>query len=288
MDGYYQYFNNQNIFGLKVDGTRMSLLLSERSYLGGYIARIFPLVLGFIFLNYNFEKKTLIIFFILLILTDVLIFITGERTAFGLLLISTLFIIILISKYKKIRIITFFISLLIIVAITFIDPEIKNRNIDHTLSQVGITEDSSKTYYFSLDHHRYLITSWNMFLSNPLFGKGPNTYRIFCKDKKYYYDEKSCSTHPHNIYIQLLAETGIIGTLPIIILSFYLILNSIRHIYLYNFKGIILLSDFQVCLYACFLITLWPLIPSQNFFNNWISVLYFLPIGFYLYSTYED
>ena len=39
-------------------------------------------------------------------------------------------------------------------------------------------------------------------------------------------------------------------------------------------KGVILLSIF---------INLWPLAPSGNFFNNWLSMMYFYPIGFYLY-----
>ena len=38
----------------------------------------------------------------------------------------------------------------------------------------------------------------------------------------------------------------------------------------------------QLLLSAIF-INIWPLIPSGNFFNNWLSMLYFYPIGFYLY-----
>jgi len=30
---------------------------------------------------------------------------------------------------------------------------------------------------------------------------------------------------------------------------------------------------------------LWPLAPSGNVFNNFISIIYFLPVGFYL-STF--
>jgi O-antigen ligase len=38
-------------------------------------------------------------------------------------------------------------------------------------------------------------------------------FRIICKDEKYATGITPCMTHPHNFYIQLLAETGIIGFL---------------------------------------------------------------------------
>ena len=30
-------------------------------------------------------------------------------------------------------------------------------------------------------------------------------------------------------------------------------------------------------------INLWPIVPSGNFFNNWLSVMIFFPIGFLKY-----
>ena len=52
-----------------------------------------------------------------------------------------------------------------------------------------------------------------MFYDNKIFGVGTKMYRILCKDKRYYINEFSCTTHPHNFYFQLLAENGIIGFL---------------------------------------------------------------------------
>ena len=36
---------------------------------------------------------------------------------------------------------------------------------------------------------------------------------------------------------------------------------------------------------ACFIISLWPLIPTGSFFNNWLSIIHFLPVGFFIAST---
>ena len=32
-------------------------------------------------------------------------------------------------------------------------------------------------------------------------------------------------------------------------------------------------------------INLWPIIPTGNFFNNWLSMLYFIPISYYLFEN---
>ena len=55
------------------------------------------------------------------------------------------------------------------------------------------------------------LTSLNIFFDNKLIGSGPNTYRKLCNKDEYNVNEFSCSTHPHNTYLQLLSETGIIG-----------------------------------------------------------------------------
>ena len=58
-------------------------------------------------------------------------------------------------------------------------------------------------------------SAYKMFTNNVFVGVGPNMFRFECNNSKYY-EPNGCSTHPHNTYLQLLAETGIIGAAPII------------------------------------------------------------------------
>ena len=45
-----------------------------------------------------------------------------------------------------------------------------------------------------------------------------------------------------------------------------------------------LFNDFQICIVASILITIGPLAPSGNFFNNWLSIIYYYPVGFFLWT----
>ena len=60
-----------------------------------------------------------------------------------------------------------------------------------------------------------------MFLDNKIFGQGPKSYRYLCKDDRFKINKWSCSTHPHNYYAQLLAETGLIGFLIIFMIFLF-------------------------------------------------------------------
>ena len=49
----------------------------------------------------------------------------------------------------------------------------------------------------------------------------------------------------------------------------------------YNNKN---LSNYQLCLFIAILISLWPIIPTGSFFNNWVTIIVFLPIPFLIQS----
>ncbi len=284
IDGYYQYFFDINLFGIFSPGLRMSLVMNDNLLMGSYLARLFPLILAIGIFLYSENKFFLPLTGIFFILTDILVYLSGERTSFFLLLISSLFIIIFLSKFKIFRLVTLLCSLIIIFFITLSDNQIKERNVNVTINQMGLKKGIDEVIFFTHIHHSHYMSALNMFYDNKVFGQGPKTFRVLCSEEEFKYDDFSCSTHPHNTYFQLLAETGLIGIFFILIFITTLIKLLFNHFISSIRLKKKILSDFEICLLACFLTTLWPIMPTQNFFNNWINIIYYLPVGFFLFS----
>jgi O-antigen ligase len=183
------------------------------------------------------------------------------------------------------------ISFLLIILISKFSPQHKERILDQTKKQifnqaepqVGLSKNR-EFYIFSQEHENHYKSAILMFKENKVLGIGTKLFRKKCDEKKFIVSRESCSTHPHNTYIQLLAETGMLGFFQIFIIFFILIYYSLKHFFLKLIKKIILFNDFEIALLSALLISLWPLVPTGNFFGNWISIVYYLPVGFLLFS----
>ena len=285
VDGYFQFFSGFNIIGLPASGDRISSFFGKELIMGSYLSRLFPLLFALFVLRKN-SKFEVYYIGILFILIDVLIYIAGERASFVFLNLSTLFIIILIKKYQKFRLITFVCALVIITGLTFSYNKLADRMIFSTIQSLGLVKESQKQNIFTPQHDSLIRTAYNMFLDKPFVGHGPKMFRVICKDEKYATGDTPCMTHPHNFYVQLLAETGIIGFSFLFSAFSYVLYCAYK-----QFKSIVLrqkryLTDYQVCLLAGILITVWPLTTNGNFFHNWLMIIYSLPVGFYLHSIY--
>ena len=262
---------------------RVSSFFGKELILGSYLTRLWPL---FFALSIFFLKKKDIKFFIFVvvfILSEALIFLSGERTAFFFINFTAVFIIIFSNKLFKLRLITLILSISTIITISFLYPSAKERIIDRTLSQMNLTNtNENKIYIFSDEHNQHYVSAMKMFLDNKILGVGVKNFRKFCGIEKYK-SEKSCSTHPHNTYIQILTETGIIGFLFIMFVFFNFTYFVIKH-FIYRLKGNFFFTDFQVCLLSGILIFIWPLAPSGNLFSNWLTIIMILYMPFLIWS----
>ena len=288
IDGYFQYFNGENLFGFKIDSSlRISSFFKDELILGSYLSRLFPLLFALFLIK---QKQKFEIYFIglLFILVDVLIYMSGERSSFFFLNLSTIFIIILIKEYQKFRLVTFIIAILCIIFFSFNStPTSTNRMFKEPAKDMGLIKSSKEPVIFTVEHDSLIRTAYKMFKDQPILGHGPKMFRVKCEYEKYAAGTSPCSTHPHNFYLQLLAETGIMGFLFLFIALSYVLYAALRQFISIIFNQKRFLTDYQVCLLAAILITVWPLSPNGNFFNNWLMIVYSLPVGFYLQSIYS-
>ena len=286
IDGFAQYFYERvNI--------RISSFFGDEKILGSYLSRLWPIFFGLSILIYKQKEKIFYLFIIIFILSEALIFLSGERTSFFYINLSAIFVIFFSKKLLKLRLFTLSSSLLLIIIIGIFNPTAKERIIDQTLSQMNLAEekklvdekkkDHDGIYIFSKQHTHHYITAYRIFLDNKVLGVGIKNFRNFCSNEKYLESALSCSTHPHNTYIQILSETGIIGFLFIMIALIIFIYNISRH-FLLSLNKKNYFSGFEICILSTISITLWPFIPTGNFFNNWLSIIYYFPIGLLLFS----
>ena len=93
-----------------------------------------------------------------------------------------------------------------------------------------------------------------------------------------------CNTHPHNVFLQFLAELGLLGLVFYLIIFSYFFMKIFK-IFLLKLKNYeinyIDKSIFMIC--NSIFIEIFPLLPSGNFFNNWISMIFFFKLGIFFF-----
>ena len=295
LDAILQFNIGTNIFGWeKIVPQRVSGFFGDELVLGSYLVRFLPLIVGvYIYVNFNeFNlNKTLLLFLIILIFY-IGITISGDRSAFYLsLLFLPFFIKLRKITYIKKKFFIFGISFLIFLfVLVFNNDSIKKRVIDSTISSMVIIKvsENNKIERFALfsdNHQNHIKTAIKIFDDNKFFGIGVKQFRLICNDPKYLENKHSCSTHPHNIYFQILAELGLLGFLYITIYFVYVSLKIFKNIFNKKNSSINFLNFMAL---SSIFINLFPFSPSGNFFNNWISIIYFFPLGFYLHSIKKN
>ena len=273
--------------------SRVSSFFGPELILGSYLSRFFPILFAlFIFLDQQlkFKSKLLLSFVTLIfILTEGLILLSGERLALFFMNLSAIFIILMIKEYRIYRLLTYIVSLFLIFLLLFSLPVTKQRIVDQTVNDfTGKNYEKNsrndKIYIFSKTHDGLYVSGIKMFLDNKFFGVGPRQFRNECK--KYHVSEFSCSTHPHNTYIELLSEAGIFSFLMVIGLFILIIYLCIKQfVYKFNKNKKMYFNDIQLCLLSAIIISLWPFSPSGSFFNNWMCIIYYFPVGIFLWQN---
>lgn len=272
IDALYELIIGTNFLGYSSINGRIAGFFNDRWVIGRFLIFILPIYFGVFCIRYNNLNKLFKIFFIIsfFFMFTVIIF-SGERAAFLSLVIYVFFIMsYLIRKIKTSQIFLLTIFFPIFFSIPFIFSETSERLMHNVI--IYATN-------FDLDINQYLsmwLTSIKIFFDNPIIGIGPNNYRYICNQDIYNISIWSCSTHPHNVTLQILSETGLIGfffVYSVFLFFFYEILKdifskkfSLQMVGIYSLK-------------LAIIIYLFPLMISGNFFLSWYGFIYYLPIS---------
>jgi len=314
-DVIFQHFVGFDLFGYKSRGDRNSGPFGDEWIAGSYLMKFSFFSIFYVneISKYKNFKNPLVIFTI--VFHSIAIFLAGNRMPMVLFFFGCFLIILFVKKLRIIFILGLIISSIIIFFIIGKNEGLKNTYY-HLLNQVNIfksininkiekksenTEKSKKGVEqivlekqmlgWTSGHSLIYRTSLEMWKQQPLFGFGLKSFRIKCHDidnygsrsltigtLPYYNIGFACSNHSHNYYIELLAETGIIGTLLIIIFFLILLKNSFDYLKKYNSQinsDMLLLISVIIVVF----IEMWPLKSTGSFFTTWNATFFWLTIS---------
>ena len=108
---------------------------------------------------------------------------------------------------------------------------------------------------------------------------GNKNYRVeACNQKEIKKKEKYiCTTHPHQIYLEMLSEHGLFGTVLLFFIFFKLIFSKIIKVFRYD-------NYIQIGSLIYLIFIFLPLIPSGAFFSDNMLTLFVINLSI-LYSS---
>ena len=275
-DVCFEFYFGKNIIGFGgLYGDRIVSFFKDEPIVGGYLNCFYLLIIGFLIDSFKNNKifSSKIQFFIVLFLIFYLICIilTGERSNTIRASLGLFVFIIYFNEIKtKIKILSLVAVFIFTTVLISNSSFLKMRFINQIDSLLN-----NKNIYFQLYDSGY-----HVFKNYPIFGVGNKNYRVetcreFRKNEKVEIENYECSTHPHQIYFELLSEHGIFGTGIILFVLYKLIFSKIKNTILtknnYLRKGCLI--------YLLFIFI--PIIPSGAFFNNYMLTIFIINLSIF-------
>ena len=302
LDIFYQYITGFDIFGFKPgicsypDGKYLPKNCERFSGFFGseLIAGNFLSTYGIFFLYLfatkfqTFRFKNLIISLSFLIIFFAII-LSGERNAILALLIIFSFNLIFNKRFrKKLLFIFSFFILIFYVLFTNLD-QVRYRYFEWPISYISSMESKGIKKFFETSWGSHYITAYEIFVNNKIFGSGFKSFRNECQDEIYSYENlnkkydlnlksSGCSTHPHNLYLEILSELGLIGFFIFMLILYFTIFHPFfKNLMRFTKEGEIIMS------FSIILTFLFPFKPTGSFSASVFSTNMWFFIGFYLY-----
>ena len=297
IDNNIQFFTGLDIFGFPAEGYifdkrifdlnestpyhigRLSGPFKDELIPGAYLSKMSIICLCYFFSVFkNFNKVNKILFFLLILFLIESIIITGERTSS---IIFVLFLFILFTNLASLKKV-FFVSTLVVffISISILNSEFLKMRVNDTLKIVADYKNSS--------YGRIASSTFALSKKNLMFGSGLKNYRIDCQklvDPIPSHEHPYCSpTHPHNTLLELLSETGIVGTILYISFLFMFVVETSK-----KFNKDLLkkhkLNYFGLNIFI--IISLLPILPSGSLFTTWNATFFWLVISIAFFLSKE-
>ena len=131
-------------------------------------------------------------------------------------------------------------------------------------------------YFFDNFHGSLILNSITILKNNFLIGIGIKQFREVCEFNVLNFNDVDytlhCSTHPHNIYVEILLETGLLGFCLFLIFLISFFYNIFKKI---NYK-----SDLHCSLISLIITITFPLQSTGSFFSSRYIFFYFITFIF--------
>jgi len=279
LDTYLESISGTNILGYgEAYGARIVSFFKDEPIVGGYINGFYLIIIGFLFyLNNKIlnNYKYIILIFTIFFITAIIL--TGERSN-SIKAILGFFLFYFLNDHFKFKEKILSVLLLVLVFIFLLNTSnfLKLRyggqffkpiiSIFQSNNDIIIEREANKNLYIALYQ-----SGFEVFKKYKIFGVGNKNYRLeTCSNEKN--PKYSCSTHPHQLYFEFLAEHGIVGTVILIFILFSLILSKIK----------IILGSKNYLQLGCltFLLTSFiPLLPSGAFFADYNLTIFWINLS---------
>ena len=151
-------------------------------------------------------------------------------------------------------------------------PDVGNRYVDRFIKELPTGIQSP--------YYRTMTPGVIAFEQEPLFGIGTGNFRHMCEDiVGENIDKFDCHPHPHNFYIQMAAETGIVGLILGTVFLWSIIWTCCRASW-GNRENVVLATAWVVP-FGLF----WPITSSADFFGQWNNIFMWSAVALALASV---
>lgn len=290
IDVIIQNYYGKDLFGFeKTDNRRLGGPFGNEYIAGGFVLKFFIFTLFSILIFKNLDKKKVLLNFIILTILTISglsIIFSGNRIPLLFFIIS-LFLVFIFEKKIRLLLITvlvIFISIFSFLYKTNQDTFYSYVRFAHKSLQIAdyvkskIFTDEIKLYNSHIKEIETGIMTWKL---NKTLGGGIKSFYFNCqKIDKFIINNyiKSCNSHPHNYYLEILSLLGLVGFIIIVLLFSFIIKKAL--------EVFMLSEDFKIKkrlltpFFIIFIIEIFPFKTTGSFFTSSNASFLFILIAF--------